>query len=70
MQKNNKCLDWNPCEHFEGVAPKVLLIGHDPRLQTSDTIADYALFKPILMLFMSEVLDAKAHSALFLRACI
>ena len=44
MQKNNKCLDWNPCEHFEGVAPKVLLIGHDPRLQTSDTIADYALF--------------------------
>jgi hypothetical protein len=44
MQTNNKCLDWNPCEHFEGFIPKILLIGHDPRLQTSDTIADYALF--------------------------
>ena len=35
--------DWNPL--FEkGVAPRVLLIGHDPRLQLSDTIAEYALF--------------------------
>lgn len=25
-------------------APKALIIGHDPRLQNSDTIADYALF--------------------------
>lgn len=37
------CKDWNP--FFEkGVAPKVLLVGHDPRLQSSDIIAEYALF--------------------------
>ena len=44
MATNCKCLDWNPSEHFEGIVAKVLLIGHDPRLQSSDTIADYALF--------------------------
>ena len=31
--------DWQPL--FE---PKILLIGHDPRLQKSNTIAEYALF--------------------------
>jgi hypothetical protein len=31
--------DWKPLK-----SPKALLIGHDPRLQTSDTIAEYALF--------------------------
>lgn len=46
MVSNNKCRDWNPSDNdfFKGISPKVLLIGHDPRLQTSDTIADYALF--------------------------
>lgn len=44
MKTNNGCLDWNPSDHFEGIASKVLLIGHDPRLQSSDTIAEYALF--------------------------
>lgn len=46
MESNNKCLDWNPSdnEFFKCILPKVLLIGHDPRLQTSDTIAEYALF--------------------------
>lgn len=41
-----KCLDWNPyiIKKFEGIFPKVLLIGHDPRLQSSNTVADYALF--------------------------
>lgn len=38
-----ECKDWNPSVELN-VAPKVLLIGHDPRLQGSDTIADYALF--------------------------
>jgi hypothetical protein len=33
-------LDWKPKEH----APKALLIGHDPRLQQSDTQAEYVLF--------------------------
>lgn len=37
------CKDWNPLIE-KGVTPKVLLIGHDPRLQSSETIADYALF--------------------------
>ena len=37
------CKDWNPLIE-NGVTPKVLLIGHDPRLQSSETIADYALF--------------------------
>lgn len=31
--------DWKPLK-----APKALLIGHDPRLQTSETIAEFALF--------------------------
>ena len=46
MESNNKCLDWNPSDNelFKCILPKVLLIGHDPRLQTSDTIAKYALF--------------------------
>lgn len=35
-----KTLDWKPKEH----APKALLIGHDPRLQNSDTQAEYVLF--------------------------
>lgn len=33
-------LDWKPIEH----APRALLIGHDPRLQISDTQAEYVLF--------------------------
>lgn len=33
-------LDWKPKKH----APRALLIGHDPRLQQSDTQAEYALF--------------------------
>lgn len=32
--------DWKPKEYI----PRVLLIGHDPRLQFSDTQAEYALF--------------------------
>jgi len=35
-----KTLDWKPKEH----APRALLIGHDPRLQQSDTQAEYVLF--------------------------
>jgi len=35
-----KTLDWKPKEH----KPKALLIGHDPRLQKSDTQAEYVLF--------------------------
>jgi hypothetical protein len=35
-----KTLDWKPKEY----SPKALLIGHDPRLQQSDTQAEYALF--------------------------
>lgn len=38
-----ECKDWNPIEQFN-IKPKVLLIGHDPCLRRSDTIADYALF--------------------------
>ena len=38
-----ECKDWNPSVELQK-SPKLLLIGHDPRLQTSDTIADYALF--------------------------
>lgn len=33
-------LDWKPKEHL----PRALLIGHDPRLQNSDTQAEYVLF--------------------------
>ncbi len=33
-------LDWKPKQHI----PRALLIGHDPRLQQSDTQAEYALF--------------------------
>jgi len=33
-------LDWKPKDH----APRALLIGHDPRLQQSDTQAEYVLF--------------------------
>lgn len=33
-------LDWKPKEY----APRALLIGHDPRLQQSDTQAEYVLF--------------------------
>jgi hypothetical protein len=33
-----KTLDW------KSTNPKILVIGHDPRLQKSDTIAGYALF--------------------------
>ena len=33
-------LDWKPKEH----TPRALLIGHDPRLQISDTQAEYVLF--------------------------
>lgn len=33
-------LDWKPKEH----TPRALLIGHDPRLQKSDTQAKYVLF--------------------------
>jgi hypothetical protein len=33
-------LDWIPKEH----TPRALLIGHDPRLQQSDTQAEYVLF--------------------------
>jgi hypothetical protein len=39
----NSCKDWNPLEH-NGVTPKVLLIGHDPRLQSSDNEAEFALY--------------------------
>jgi len=35
-----KTLDWKPIEH----EPRALLIGHDPRLQNSDTQAEYVLF--------------------------
>ncbi|TVR84401.1 MAG: hypothetical protein EA412_00390 [Chitinophagaceae bacterium] len=35
-----KTLDWEPKEN----APRALLIGHDPRLQNSDTQAEYVLF--------------------------
>lgn len=35
-----KTLDWKPKEQ----APRALLIGHDPRLQNSDTQAEYVLF--------------------------
>ncbi len=35
-----KTLDWKPKEHN----PRALLIGHDPRLQNSDTQAEYVLF--------------------------
>ena len=38
-----KTLDWNPQSHDLKPA-KALLIGHDPRLQKSDTQAEYALF--------------------------
>ena len=46
MVTNNKCRDWNPLESdfCKGFSPKILLIGHDPRLHSTDTIADYALF--------------------------
>ena len=37
------CNDWNPLEK-KGVNPKVLLIGHDPRLQSSDNEAEFALY--------------------------
>jgi len=40
---DNYCKDWNPFIE-KRIEPKVLLIGHDPRLQLSDTIANYALF--------------------------
>lgn len=33
-------LDWKPKEH----TPRALLIGHDPRLQNSDTQAEFVLF--------------------------
>lgn len=33
-------LDWKPKEY----TPRALLIGHDPRLQISDTQAEYVLF--------------------------
>lgn len=33
-------LDWKPIKH----TPRALLIGHDPRLQISDTQAEYVLF--------------------------
>ena len=35
-----KTLDWKP----KGHTPRALLIGHDPRLQQSDTQAEYVLF--------------------------
>ena len=35
-----KTLDWKPKEHI----PHALLIGHDPRLQNSNTQAEYVLF--------------------------
>jgi len=35
-----KTLDWKPNEQI----PRALLIGHDPRLQNSDTQAEYVLF--------------------------
>jgi len=35
-----KTLDWKPKEY----TPRALLIGHDPRLQNSDTQAEYVLF--------------------------
>ena len=38
-----RCQDWNLLFELK-VAPRVLLIGHDPRLQSSENIADYALF--------------------------
>jgi len=34
-----KAIDWNPKDQA-----RALLIGHDPRLQSSNTIAEYALF--------------------------
>ena len=38
-----ECKDWDPNEELK-IPPEVLLIGHDPLLQKSDTKADYALF--------------------------
>lgn len=40
---SKSCQDWNPWNE-KHINPKILLVGHDPRLQSSDTIADYALF--------------------------
>ncbi|MBO7567081.1 MAG: hypothetical protein J6T60_08310 [Bacteroidales bacterium] len=38
-----ECKDWNPLIE-RNVSPKILLIGHDPRLQNSDDKPDYALY--------------------------
>lgn len=56
MPLNMECKDWNPFEQL-GIRPKVLLIGHDPRLQRSATIADYALFSDYYFKFKSEPLN-------------
>lgn len=41
--KNKECQDWNPLKELN-VMPKVLLIGHDPGLQSSKDFAKYALY--------------------------
>ncbi len=38
-----ECKDWNPLKE-RNVSPKILLIGHDPRLQKSDDKPEYALY--------------------------
>ena len=38
-----ECKDWNPDVELK-VTPKVLLIGHDPRLRESDDEAEYVLY--------------------------
>lgn len=47
--------DWKPTKE-----PKALLIGHDPRLQTSNTIAEFALFANYY--FVSNIKDRSFKS--------
>lgn len=56
MPLNMECKDWNPFEQLD-IRPKVLLIGHDPCLRKSDTIAAYALFSDYYFKFKSEPLN-------------
>lgn len=53
-----ECKDWNPEEKLN-VKPKVLLIGHDPRLQNSEDKAEYALYSNFY--FNKEVLKSRSE---------
>ena len=50
-----ECKDWNPLVELN-VIPKVLLIGHDPRLHNSKDEAEYALYSNFY--FNKEVLKS------------